>query len=79
MLRYAAWETLAFHTHLLTSLNSHFAGSSLLPWPWGEDVHRPHGEDEHMQRESLTQQKQSDDTYLWELSVFINLFTLNSA
>ncbi len=52
---YAAWETLAFHAHLLTSLNSHCADSSVLPWPWGEDVHRALGEEEHMQREPLVQ------------------------
>lgn len=31
----SVWEPLAFHTHLLTSLNSRRADSWVLPWPWG--------------------------------------------
>lgn len=46
------WEPLAFHTHLLTSLNSRCADSWVLPWPWGVEVGHTHEEVKHTQGEA---------------------------
>lgn len=73
--RYAAWETLTFHTHLLTSLNSRCADSSSLPWPWGDDVHRAHGEEEHMQGENLSLSNNKPVTHLCGSHLFSLIYS----